>query len=258
MKKTILSTLAAALIPSLAFASISENASFSSLQQFNNALLEIPASAKPLLPQDAFAGIEECRIVDSKPLVAYSLPAAYKSMKSCLAALSASPRYKVDVGVKIGVVAVGEPAAFGLIIQLPANAFPGMPLYRDLNHSLMKRRGQLMGQAAILRRQTEAESSARSFIQESVDQCVLLTQVRPLASAADFVKYYGRCITQDRDLQVTQLRPSTDPNRKLGIVVVTAGDQGLAESLNGFVTVNSGEGRVNVTVSASPASAPLP
>lgn len=256
--KTLIAALLA--IPALAFAGPSENLASTSRQLFTAALTDIPAANKPLLPQDAFMGIESCAIVDAKPIRAFSLPEVYKHLGPCMKEVS--KRYQAAVNVKIGVVQTAanadESDVFGIIVWVPASAFPGTPLHRDLSRALMLRKGRLMGQPASLRRENEAESSARSYIQESLDKCFLPTVIRPLNTGADFVKYYGRCITQDKELQITQIQPSTDPDRTLAVVVVTAGDEGMVESLNGFVTVNGGMGKVNVAVFANPAVLHLP
>lgn len=207
--------------------------------------------------KDAFLGVAECAVVDAKPIRPFTLPEAQEMLEPCMEKISGN--YGARVTVKAGVVEAGEGdrgPILGLILWTSKGVTLENPMLRDLNYAIHARYDILLGHPAVVRREGEQDLAARSAAQDSVDRCLLPMVVRKIESGADFVRYYGRCISQDKSLKVMDIRPSL--GHKLAVTVLSAADRPTVESLNGIVTVNAEDGPVSVLVLAYPETVFVP
>jgi|GEM_PF-1778252 len=206
------------------------------------------------IPVDAFAGLEACRVLDQVNIRAWTLPEAQAHAAPCLEAVGR--RLSAKVAAETGFTALdaqGRPSQPGLIIT--TDLTPGSMTHRDLVVSLEKRGNRLLGQPARLLARGEIAPEAVSAVQETLKHCIVVDVVRPIDSGADFVKYYGKCLVKDPALQITDVRPGDG----LTVTMLTRQTSPVAvDSLNGFVTVNSGEGPVRVMLVAYGANFAMP
>lgn len=205
-------------------------------------------------PQDAFAGVAECRVVDARFFAPVSLEAARKMLQPCMAALSL--KYGAQLEAALGTPAVQDrfnAQVEMLMLRVPASASITSPLMRDLNRALALRANRILGHRAAIERvddkRVEAlDASAAGPAQDAIDSCMLPDVVRRVESGADFIKYYGGCLRRARALRVVDMKPW--PGHQLGVVLLTEGDHVAAQSLTGSVRVSSAKGPVEVELVA--------
>lgn len=243
MKKLIpFAAIAAILIPALSLAGQSENA-YQSENDFNST---IDFSIGLYLPTDAFAGLEECSIVDAKTIRAFNLIEAAQIIKPCLA--SVSRRYNVKTEIAAAAVA-------GIEIKTGAAGF-GTPIYKDLTHALSLRGGKLLGHPARVLNKSQIDADSRSIVQNSLDRCLLPMVIRPVQSSEDFIRIYGGCIIQDSSLKVKEIRPAR--GHRLAVTILTDVETPAIESFNGVISVTGDNGPVQIMVMAYAQNLNLP
>jgi hypothetical protein len=130
----------------------------------------------------------------------------------------------------------GRPGKSGLLIKTDMAA--GSKAHRDLLAGISRRQGRLLGHLAKVLTRHETAPAAVSVLQKAIDGCMLLTVVREVRSGDDFVKIYGKCLTRNPDLKITEIRPGDG----LTVTVKTDATGSQVEAYNGFVTVNAGKG----------------
>ena len=119
---------------------------------------------------------------------------------------------------------------------------------------LSRRENRLLGHAVrVLTRGAIAPASVRAD-QTAMPPRILPAVVRDIRTGDDFVKIYGRCLTRNEDLKITDLRGGRGRSANLK----TAPSDSGVEALNGFVTVDAGKGPVSVMITAYPARLALP
>ena len=252
MKKSLFSAaLAASLIPSFVRA---EDAAFRYQPEpaFDAIVNEAVVSIEP---SDAFAGLPECRILDARLLRPYALDEAVAALKPCVAAVSR--RYGQNLSAVAGTMesATGKSPVGAILIETGPAAMTS-PLLRDLARSLDLRKGLLLGQPAKISREGEPAPAAHSPVQAALDGCIVTMMVRSIDSSEDFLRFYGRCLRQDAELKIRDIRPS--PGRDLAVTILSAADEPTVRSLNGKVFANAGEGRVGILVLAYSTAAGQP
>jgi hypothetical protein len=206
-----------------------------------------------LSPKDAFAGVDECSILDIKTIRPIALDEAADMAKSCLDAVGR--KYSAAIAIQGGFLAAPQgdaPVSTGLLLKTDLVA--GSEAHRDLLSGLSRRDGRLFGHPTRVLTRGETAPAAVSAVQKALEQCMVLTVVRDIKSGDDFVRLYGRCLTRNPDLKIKEVRAGE------GLVVnlKTDGDRAMVESYNGFVTVNAGKGPVQVMVVAYGALIALP
>jgi hypothetical protein len=244
MIKPALALFAAALLASSAAAQ-SETLALQS-RGFEAQALEI---IKPFVPVDAFAGVPECSIVDAHTLRAWTLSEAQARLAPCLDAVARRRGAKIDA--EAGFVADaqdGRPAQAGLLIK--TDLVPGGPDDRALSFAIAHRGGKLLGQPARVLARGDLAPESVSAVQGTLKRCMVIDVVRSIRTGADFISIYGKCLTSDAALAIRDLRAGDG----LSVSMKTAQPSVQAvDSLNGYVTVNAGEGPVQVMVMASAA-----
>lgn len=228
-------TLAAVIIPTLSRAQ-EQLVRYLPEPDFDLALND---ALKPLQPQDAFAGLAECRVIDAQSFKPFTLKEAERALGPCMEAVSG--RYETTVIVKSDLI---QKDVMGIAIETKAPA--GSALLRDLSHSLSIRGGALLGHPATIRR--EGEGIARSALQGAVDRCIQPMVVRKIETSEDFLRYYEGCIRRAPELKVLDIRPAAG----LSVTVLTAATGRILQTLNGPIVVNAGEGPVAISVVAYP------
>lgn len=204
--------------------------------------------------KDTLRETPECAALDRKYFRQFSLAEAVKLVQPCLDGVA--KRSGIALQAELGVVSpAGEEhgPVMGIVIVAPdvSVASQGM---RDLSRSLDARGWELLGHRVKVARAGEmAQSSA---VQKALDGCIMPSVLRKIESGADFIKYYGRCITSDSSLKVRELRPS--PGHQFGVLAVSSGDQVVVESINGAVSINAESGPVRIIFMAYPESYSLP
>ena len=149
MKKTALSAVVFAAVLLSPPARAEEGMRYMPEPAFNSI---VNGALRDFEPRDAFAGVEECRIVDAKTIRAFELDEAVAAIRPCLAAVAR--RYAEGLSAKVGVVSAaagGRQRVMGILIE-PAGAAISIFLVRDLNRSLSLRDGKLLGHPARLSR----------------------------------------------------------------------------------------------------------
>jgi hypothetical protein len=203
------------------------------------------AAVAPLASVDAFAGVPECGIVDAQTLRAWTLEEAQARAQPCLDAVARrdGAAIRAEIGF-VAAAAVGRPAQPGLLIK--TDLVPGGADDRSLSSALSRRGGRLLGQPARLLARGDVGPESVSAVQETVRRCIVADVVRPIRSGSDFIGIYGRCLTSDASLAIRDLRAADG----LSVALKTAQPSAAAVALNGYVTVNAGEGPVQVMVMA--------
>ena len=210
----------------------------------------------PVVSQDAFQGVPACAVVDARAIVPFTVDQAKEMLAPCVQALSA--RYSVKIGLEsqvLGPSTSGE-GTFGLALVLEPSIASTSKVMRDLNHGLRVRDSRLLGLPVSIVRSEEVGAEARSAVQAAIDDCIMFTVVRKIRNGDDFIKNYGSCIKRSDKLKIKELRASA--GHKLGVTVVSAADESVVSAINGFVTVNAGEGPVHVMILAYSESYSLP
>lgn len=213
----------------------------------------------PLHAKDAFVGTAECAIADAKTIRAYTLPEAVSVLQPCMRKLSA--RYGAVVKAQAGVVGIspnGRGAVMGLVLRTQSSLPLGNSMLMDLNHTLSLRNNTLLGFKAVVRRpgDVQLESLSQSAAQDALDRCLLPMVVRKIESGADFIRYYGGCLTKDQSLKIQEIRPAE--GHPMGVALVSLAAKPTVDSLNGTVSVNAENGPVSILVLAYPETIYLP
>lgn len=202
------------------------------------------ASISSFAAEDAFAGVGACGVLDIKTLRPFKLDEASDLVKPCVE--FAAKKYAAKAVAEAGFLDAhdGAPGVAGLLIKtdLPA----GSKGHRDLSLALTRREGRLLGHETKLLTKNETAPAALSALQKTVDSCLLLTVVRDIRNGEDFVAIYGRCLTRNPDLKITEIRAGAG----LTVTVKTEADAARVEAYNGFVIVDAGKGPVSVMIVA--------
>ncbi|HAZ09441.1 MAG TPA: hypothetical protein DCZ01_13205 [Elusimicrobia bacterium] len=216
--------------------------------------LALDPAVQAFASEDAFAGVGECGVLDIKTLRPFSLDEASALIAPCLAAVARKLPAKLEIQIgRISATPPGEPAKTGLILKTDLSA--GGKAHRDLMAGLSRRENRLLGHAVRVLTRGEAAPASVSSVQAALAQCILPTVVRDLKTGDDFVKIYGRCLTRNADLKITEIRagPGLTVNLK-----TNHSNNASVDALNGFVTVNAGKGPVSVMIVAYSAQIALP
>jgi len=242
MNKIFLSLAAVALAAAAASAQ-SESLALRS-RGFEAQALEI---IRPFVPVDAFAGVPECAVVDAPTLRAWTLSEAQEKLAPCLNAVA--QRRGAKIAAEPGFVALaqdGKPAQSGLLIK--TDLVPGGPDDRALCFAIAHRGGRLLGQPAKVLARGDVAPQSVSAVQQTLKRCMIIDVVRSIRTGSDFVSIYGKCLTSDASLAIRDIRAGEG----LSVALETAQPSAQAvDALNGYVTVNAGEGPVQVMVLAS-------
>ncbi len=206
---------------------------------------QIVDSLRPFILEDAFAEVGACGVLDIKTIRPFNLDEAADLVKPCMDGVAA--KYAARVVTEAGFLSApqsGMPGKSGLLIKTDMTA--GSKAHRDLAASISRREGRLLGHLTKVLTKDETAPSAVSVLQKAIDGCMLLTVVRDVRSGHDFVKIYGKCLTKNPDLKITEIRPGDG----LSVTLKTEADGEQVEAYNGFLTVNAGKGPVQVMVVA--------
>jgi hypothetical protein len=221
-----------------------------SAQSFETQVVD---SLRPFILEDAFAEVGACGVLDIKTLRPFNLDEAADLVKPCMDGVAA--KYSAKAVTEAGFLSApqsGLPGKAGLLIKTDMTA--GSKAHRDLLASLSRREGRLLGHLTKVLTKDEVAPSAISTLQKAIDGCMLLTVVRDVRSGDDFVKIYGKCLTRNPELKITEIRPAEG----LSVTVKTDATGSQVEAYNGFVTVNAGKGPVQVMVVAYGSQVYLP
>ena len=219
-------------------------------QNFESQVVE---GLHPFVAEDAFAGIGACGVLDIKTIRPFNLDEASDLVKPCMDAVAA--KYAAKAVTEPGFLSApqsGQPGKAGLLVKTDLAA--GSKGHRDLVSGISHRQGRLLGHLVKVLTKDEVTPSAVSTLQKAIDGCMLLTVVREIRSGGDFVKIYGKCLTRNPDLKITEIRPADG----LAVTVKTDATGAQVEAYNGFVTVNAGKGPVQVMVVAYGSQVYLP
>jgi hypothetical protein len=203
------------------------------------------AMIAPFVPQDVFAGVGACGVLDIKTIRAWTLEEASDLAKPCLEAVGS--KYQETLTMQAGLIAdatLGKPAAPGLLLK--SDVVRGSKAHRDLLDSLAHYQGRLLGQPVRLLARGETAPASVSAVQSALGQCMLTTVVRDLRNGADFKKIYGNCLLRNPDLGIQEINAGSD----LTVRLKAAQTPAAVESLNGLVTVNAGTGPVQFIIVA--------
>ena len=206
---------------------------------------QVEGGLRPFVTEDAFAGIPACGVLDIKTIRPFNLDEASDLVNPCLSAVA--QKYAAKVVAEAGFLSApqsGLPGKTGLLIKTDLTA--GSKGHRDLVASLSRREGRLLGHLTKVLTSNEAAPASISALQKAIEGCMLLTVVRDVRSGDDFVKIYGKCLTRDASLKITEIRPSEG----LAVTLKTDATNEQVAAYNGFVTVNAGKGPVKVMVVA--------
>jgi hypothetical protein len=153
----------------------------------------------------------------------------------------------------------------GLALWVPENVAVTDSLMKDLHFAIEHRQGRILGHMVMIRR-GEAPSTTKSVkalgetnksaVQSAVDQCFQPMSLRRIDTAEDFILYYGRCITEAKNLKVREMHPA--PGHPMSVALLSMGDTPTVRSMNGPVTVVAANGPVTVSVMAYPETVYLP
>lgn len=211
-------------------------------------------AVKSFSPEDAFAGVGECGVLDIKTLRPFSLGEASAMIAPCVDAVAR--KLAATLEVQIGFLYATPPggtAKTGLILK--TDLIAGGKSHRDLMAGLSRRENRLLGHAVRVLTRGEAAPASVSSVQAALARCILPTVVRDLKTGEDFVKIYGRCLTWNEDLKITEIRAGSG----LTVNIKTGhSNNASVDALNGFVTVNAGKGPVSVMIVAYSARITLP
>ena len=214
---------------------------------------QVEGALRPFVAEDAFAGIGACGVLDIKTIRQFNLDEATDLIKPCMDAVA--QKYATKASIEAGFLSApqsGQPGKTGLLIKTEMTA--GSKGHRDLMSSLSHRQGLLFGHPTKVLTRDEVSPSAISTLQKAIDGCMLLTVVRDVRSGEDFVKIYGKCLTKNAELKITEIRAAEG----LAVTVKTDATGSQVEAYNGFVTVNAGKGPVQVMVVAYGSQVYLP
>ncbi|MDD5304570.1 MAG: hypothetical protein PHS14_15850 [Elusimicrobia bacterium] len=217
-------------------------ASSARAQSFESQVVD---SLHPFVAEDAFAGVGACGVLDIKTIRPFNLDEAADLVKPCMDAVAA--KYAAKAVTEPGFLSApqsGQPGKAGLLIKTDMKA--GSKGHRDLVAGIEHRQGRLLGHMVKVMTKDEVAPASISTLQKAIDGCMLLTVVRDIRSGEDFVKIYGKCLTRNPDLKITEIRPADG----LAVTVKTNASGAQVEAYNGFVTVNAGKGPVQVMVVA--------
>ena len=206
---------------------------------------QVEGFLRPFAAEDAFADVGACGVLDIKTIRQFNLDEATDLVKPCLDAVA--KKYAAKAVVEAGFLSApqsGRPGQAGLLIKTDMAA--GSKGHRDLLAGIAHRQGRLFGHPTKILTKDEVTPSAISTLQKAIDGCMLLTVVRDVRSGEDFVKIYGKCLTKNADLKITEVRAAEG----LAVTVKTDASGAQVEAYNGFVTVNAGKGPVQVMVVA--------
>lgn len=206
---------------------------------------QVVDSLRPFILEDAFADVGACGVLDIKTIRPFNLEEAADLVKPCMDGVAR--KYSAKAETEAGFLSApqsGQPGKAGLLVK--TDMIPGSKAHRDLVASIGRREGRLLGHLVKVLTKDEAAPAAISTLQKAIDGCMLLTVVREVRSGADFVKIYGKCLTRNPDLKITEIRPGDG----LTVTVKTDATGAQVEAYNGFVTVNAGKGPVQVMVVA--------
>lgn len=206
----------------------------------------VNAALRSLQAQDAFAGLSACGVLDARMVRPVSLAQAEELLAPCLAELTS--RYGVAVALRRA--ARTQDGGFsiqieGLVLTLPSHVPVTHAAFRDLSRALSLRDNRLFGHPAWVRRATPQEESV-SALQAVVDSCVRPLVLGKIATGADFIAAYGRCLRAEEALRITELRAGSG----LSVNILTAAPEPQARAYTGLVTVPSEDGLVGVRVLA--------
>jgi len=214
---------------------------------------QVSEALHPFVAEDAFAGIGACGVLDIKTIRPFNLDEASDLVKPCLQAVAA--KYAAKAVTEPGFLSApqsGMPGKAGLLVKTDLTA--GSKGHRDMISGIEHRQGRLLGHMVKVLTKDEITPSAISTLQKSIDGCMLLTVVRDIRSGDDFVKIYGKCLTRNAELKISEIRAAEG----LAVTVKTNASGAQVESYNGFVTVNAGKGPVQVMVVAYGSQVYLP
>ncbi len=214
---------------------------------------QVVDSLHPFVAEDAFAGIGACGVLDIKTIRPFNLDEASDLVKPCMDAVA--KKYAAKAITEPGFLSApqsGQPGKAGLLVKTDMAA--GSKGHRDLVSGISHRQGRLLGHPVKVLTKDEVTPAAVSTLQKALDGCMLLTVVRDVRSGDDFVKIYGKCLTKNADLKITEIRPSEG----LAVTVKTDATGAQVEAYNGFVTVNAGKGPVSVMIVAYGSQVYLP
>ncbi|MDP3543344.1 MAG: hypothetical protein Q8T11_12820 [Elusimicrobiota bacterium] len=206
---------------------------------------QVVDSLRPFILEDAFAEVGACGVLDIKTIRPFNLEEAADLVKPCMDGVA--KKYAAKTVTEAGFLSApqsGQPGKAGLLVKTDMTA--GSKAHRDLVASISRRDGRLLGHLTKVLTKDETAPSAISTLQKAIDGCMLLTVVREVRSGHDFVKIYGKCLTKDPALKITEIRPGDG----LSVTLKTEADGAQVEAYNGFLTVNAGKGPVQVMVVA--------
>ncbi len=210
-------------------------------------------SIRALIPEDAFADIGACGVLDMQTIYPFSLAEVADLIAPCMDAVAL--KYAAKVVAEPGFVSAprnGHPGQTGLLIK--TDMASGSQGHLDLTRTLARRQGHLLAQPVKVLTKDEVAPSAVSALQKSINGCMLASVVRDVRSGEDFVKIYGRCLTQNIDCRITGIHAAEG----LSVIVKSDAPSAKVEAYNGFVTINAGKGAVSVMVVAYQSEIVLP
>lgn len=206
-------------------------------------------SVESLGSRDAFADVDECSTLDATPIRPWTLDEAAEHANQCLNAVGR--RYRAQLTAQPALLPTSaEPGRVGLIVSV--DGMPGCTVHRDVASTVERRGGRLMGfpvRVQVRGHVAPAVPEARA-VQAALGRCMTVAMVREIRDGGDFVRFYGRCLTEARELQVASVRPG----QGLSVRLTTQRAPLEAASLSGVVTVNPGRGPVQVMIVAESAS----
>lgn len=214
---------------------------------------QVEGALRPFVAEDAFADIGACGVLDIKTIRQFNLDEATDLIKPCMDAVAL--KYATKASIESGFLSApqsGKPGVAGLLIKTDLAA--GSKGHRDLLAGLAHHQGQFFGHPTKILTKDEVLPAAISTLQKAIDGCMLLTVVRDVRSGEDFVKIYGKCLTKNAELKITEIRAAEG----LAVTVKTDATGSQVEAYNGFVTVNAGKGPVQVMVVAYGSQVYLP
>jgi hypothetical protein len=214
---------------------------------------QVADSLRPFILEDAFADVGACGVLDIKTIRPFNLDEATDLVKPCMDGVAR--KYAAKAVTEAGFLSApqsGMPGKSGLLIK--TDMVPGSKAHRDLVASIGRRDGRLLGHLTKVLTKDEILPASISTLQKAIDSCMLLTVVRDVRSGDDFVKIYGKCLTRNPELKITEIRPGDG----LSVTVKTDASGSQVEAYNGFVTVDAGKGPVQVMVVAYGSQVYLP
>lgn len=202
-------------------------------RQARPALPEVAGAPVGVSKKDIFRATPECEIVDVVNVRQPSLAESVAALAPCAKALSAK------LSVELGARADGKRILIALTGEKPAATAAA----DQLAEALAARDWRLFGHPAALW-QPEGETTGTapkvSSLQLVIDSCPTIAVVRRLETAAEFLKAYGACLIDARNLQVSSVAP--DPVAPATVLVYSAASSAALSEMSGSVTVPSENG----------------